>query len=214
MLHFFFILLIWSIFCLWIWDKIYIVQSISMENLLFPGDVILVNKLEKIKMSIGRDDICLFTSNRKNIPSVKRIIGNPNDTIYLLNEHIYINGNLYLNPSTVKHKYWIKNRKLKRFCPAMLGVRIENNDTILTQKEVHTFESNNLNIASFEFELIKDSIFLYNTYFVVGDNRHFSKDSRHFGPIHKENIYGKAIFVLFNYHNGKFRWDRFLKKID
>ncbi len=50
--------------------------------------------------------------------------------------------------------------------------------------------------------------------FLMGDNLLFSIDSRHFGPIPEENIIGKATLVLFNYHNGKFRWDRFLKKIE
>lgn len=33
-----------------------------------------------------------------------------------------------------------------------------------------------------------------NSYFVVGDNKHESTDSRHFGFIHKKRIVGKVIY--------------------
>ena len=35
-----------------------------------------------------------------------------------------------------------------------------------------------------------------NTYFVLGDNRIVSNDSRYLGPIKKENIQGKAIYRI------------------
>ena len=53
-----------------------------------------------------------------------------------------------------------------------------------------------------------------NFYFVIGDNRYNSFDSRYFGPVSEENIIGKATFILFNYKNGKFQWNRFFKKIE
>lgn len=49
---------------------------------------------------------------------------------------------------------------------------------------------------------------------MIGDNLSYSIDSRHFGPIPEKNIIGKAELVLFNYKNGKFRCDRFLKRIE
>jgi signal peptidase I len=53
-----------------------------------------------------------------------------------------------------------------------------------------------------------------NLYYILGDNVSCSIDSRYFGPVPEENIIGKAVLVFLCYHNGKFRWDRFFKRIE
>lgn len=57
-------------------------------------------------------------------------------------------------------------------------------------------------------------IFKHNYYFMMGDNRNNSIDSRYLGVVSEKNIIGKVNLVLFNYHKGNFHWDRFLKKIE
>ncbi len=56
-------------------------------------------------------------------------------------------------------------------------------------------------------------IFQNNYYFMLGDNRHNSNDSRYWGFLPEEDINGKAMFVLFNFLNGKFMTNRFFKRI-
>lgn len=34
-------------------------------------------------------------------------------------------------------------------------------------------------------------------YFVMGDNRPYSKDSRYVGPVNGDSFYGKGVLVLF-----------------
>jgi len=51
-------------------------------------------------------------------------------------------------------------------------------------------------------------------YFMLGDNMNGSYDSRYWGSVSENNIIGKATFILFNYKNGKFQWNRFFKKIE
>jgi len=45
-------------------------------------------------------------------------------------------------------------------------------------------------------------------YYVLGDNRAFSRDSRYLGPISEEQLHGKVRLRWFSYDNGV-RWDRF-----
>ncbi|MBC3919093.1 signal peptidase I [Undibacterium sp. CY18W] len=47
-----------------------------------------------------------------------------------------------------------------------------------------------------------------DSYFVLGDNRNDSLDSRHFGPVPAEKIYARVELVWFSYGISSVRWDR------
>lgn len=70
---------------------------------------------------------------------------------------------------------------------------------------------------------ISSYTFKQNYYFMMGDNRHNSLDSRFWGFIPEDHIVGKAFFIwlsldhtksLFELFNGKVRWNRFFKMIE
>lgn len=54
--------------------------------------------------------------------------------------------------------------------------------------------------------------FKMNYYFMMGDNRHNSLDSRYWGFVPEDHVVGKASLIWFSYENG-IRWNRLFKLI-
>jgi len=112
------------------------------------------------------DIVPLVAPDDPSLNYVKRVIGLPGDTVEYKNDQLYING----NP--------IEENYLKQYKDTWKNA---GNTTPLT--EDFTLE-----------KLTGHKTVPENTYFVLGDNRQFSKDSRftEVGFIPKKNIIGKA----------------------
>ncbi len=53
-----------------------------------------------------------------------------------------------------------------------------------------------------------------NYYWAMGDNRHFSADSRWWGFVPEDHVVGKPLFIFFSMKNGGIRWNRILRSAD
>ena len=76
-------------------------------------------------------------------------------------------------------------------------VRVTNNKLFINDKEIYQNFETNGNTSDFDLSSLDQEKIPEDYYFVLGDNRVNSIDSRIIGLIHKDEIEGKAFFVLF-----------------
>ncbi|MBW7841329.1 MAG: signal peptidase I [Ignavibacterium sp.] len=153
---------------------------------------------------------------------IKRIIGLPGDTIELKEQELFINSVKYRTPSYIKidlEDQPIENIDSKIF-PYDSKWTIVNYGPIVVPKKGMTVEltPNNIlqwqNVINSEFGkkvvsiegtvitvngvAVRDYIFNKDYYFVLGDNRKNSIDSRYFGYVSEDWLIGKAMFIYWS----------------
>jgi signal peptidase I len=201
----------------------FIVQAVkvptgSMQNTITIGDHLLVNKfifapgppLSFLPMrEIRRGDIIVFkypgNSNQKlseqisdpeNIPFktnyVKRVIGLPGDRVEIRDDHVFINDKLLPehritaldhddNPATLQEE---KNAPLE----------VRDSPPRAADEPYSVYYSTNRS-----FDTDKKFLVPADSYFVMGDNRNNSSDSRVWGYVKREYVVGRAMFVYWSY---------------
>ena len=161
----------------------YQIPSGSMIPGLKVGDFILVNK-HSYGLKVNRigdafalsadpeyGDVVVFIPPHVNVPYIKRLIGKPGDTIGYLNKKIYVNG------KAIQQEF-ISSTEEEIFLKETLGsadriIRIVGGS------------------ASYPEEFIVPA----NHYFVMGDNRDNSSDSRYWGFVPRENFMGTGELI-------------------
>lgn len=169
------------------------IPSGSMMPTLLVGDFILVNKfLYGIRLPVihtkvvditepKRGDIVVFRyPNDPSVDYIKRIIGLPGDRIAYYNKRLYING----EPVPLKLLgTYVGVGQNQRYNGALIYEEMlgEVRHRILIMEGQPSVEG--------EFVVPK------GYYFVMGDNRDNSNDSRYWGPVPEANLVGKAFLV-------------------
>ena len=180
----------------------------SMENNLLIGDHLLVNKfmfgptasrIESVLLPIGtikRRDIIVFKyPEEPERDFIKRVIGLPGETVALREKKVYING----APLDEPYVHFLQP-------PGTAG------------SELHE-------VTSFDVRERYGPVTVpLDHYFVMGDNRDNSQDSRYWGFLPREYIKGKALIIYWSYDAGGedtgvfhvltgTRWSRMLRLI-
>ncbi len=192
------------------------IPSGSMIPTLLVGDLILVNKfhyglrLPVINTRItegtapARGDVMVFRyPPRPSLDYIKRVVGVPGDEVSYLNKRLTINGQPV--PTGAVPDFFEEDamRYMKQF-EETLGERPHR---LLIDEARPAFipgadEFPNRNNCRYSVEGVVCKV-PPGHYFMMGDNRDNSLDSRYWGFVPEQNIVGKAIFVWMNFGNLK-----------
>ena len=187
------------------------IPSGSMLPTILIGDRVFVNKLaydlkipyttlQIVKWSEPkRGDIVVFFSPKDGKRLIKRVVGLPGDTIAMQNDRLLINGQFV--------RYGPPEKEIVDQIPPFEQDRYVFFSEELPGKQ-HTvqFTRSRITQDSFKAKKIPDG-----KYFMMGDNRDNSADSRVFGYVDRKLIVGRATMVVIS-REGSFlnpRWDRF-----
>jgi len=192
------------------------IPSSSMLPTLFVGDLILVNKftygirlpiLNKKVIEVNnpqRGDVMVFKyPEDPSVDYIKRVVGVPGDKVVYRNKKLLINGNemtYQAMPDFLDEEHL---SYFKQYSENLSGVphRILNDDRAPTDvHDPHNFpkrENCTYNMEGFSCVVPEGE------YFMMGDNRDNSLDSRYWGFVPDQNIVGKAFFIWMNLGNIK-----------
>ncbi len=199
-------------------------RTIPLTNIAIPVCSILPIKNPKIGDVIifefpgGRDEV---TPGRSET-YIKRCIGTPGDTVEIIDKTVHVNNRAVTNPPLMKYQsYEIHPRgqtNLRMFPPGMdnsednygpvvvpkkrmlISIHYDTIDQwyVFIRREGHTVEIRGDKI--FIDGRLTDSYTVERDYFfMLGDNRDNSLDSRFWGFVPSDNIIGKAMFVYWSW---------------
>ena len=189
------------------------IPSSSMENTLLIGDYLVANKMKYFFVDPVRGDIVTFRNpddplepeprdryvkilpplywnkdtyfftwhEKKNV--VKRVVGEPGDTVMIRDKRVFINGDLYIH-----------------------GAEIFRDNMIYPIGRVDTSGHSSLGGSR---DNMGPFVVPEGKYFVLGDNRDWSYDSRYWGFLDRKDITGTPAMIFFSKsERGHVRWER------
>lgn len=150
------------------------VDGRSMYPTLKDGEFGFTNVGGVLLNGVKRGYIVVVTMEEKGQKThwVKRVIGMPGDTISCVNDIVFINGKVLDETQYIDPDY-------RQSCVDQFGYfnKVPNAD--------------NTDVQDFEEVKLGD-----DEYYVMGDNRPYSKDSRYVGPVKKSQLFAKNMLVL------------------
>jgi len=192
------------------------IPSGSMIPTLEVGDLILVNKyhygvrLPVINKKIianhdpKRGDVMVFRyPENPSIDYIKRVVGVPGDEVSYRNQQLYLNGAAV--PTTPRPDFF--NEETRRFDPEFVEKLGDLDHRILVDRQRSSFIT-----APSSFPYKENCRYSgegvtckvpSGHYFMMGDNRDNSQDSRYWGFVPDENIVGRAFFIWMNFSDPK-----------
>lgn len=187
------------------------IPSGSMMPTLLVGDFILVNKFTYgIRLPVlntkvipisepKRGDVIVFRyPENPSIPYIKRVVGLPGDHIV----YHTINKVVYINDEPIPQKNIGAYQGIGEGS-GMTGSDERSENLQGVEHSILLNQNRNTNIQTPYLDMVVPP----GNYFMLGDNRDNSRDSRFWGTVPEENLIGKAFLIWMNWDRG-FHWER------
>jgi signal peptidase I len=211
----------------------------SMANTILPGETLVVNKYFS---RIDRGDIIIFYYPRDtSVRYVSRVTGLPGESIEISDDKVFINGQ-----ELAEHRAQVEPQSAEDASPLKIirdeggqsawtvyYYKQEEDDSIYGLFDMAGYgvrqpfrvpvkgdpvpeEIADDPDARRVYDTDGDSLYDSDQYFVLGDNRDNSQDSRFWGTVPKQSITGKPFLIYWSAEpegDGQTRWDRVLKRL-
>lgn len=195
------------------------VPTASMVPSILVGDRILVNKMAyslRIPFTLQplaefappqRGDVVTFQSPANDQLLVKRVMGIPGDTVEMQQNLLIING---------QAASYLVNPKSESTAEGQVNTKYD----VTLMQESFGVETHQIALANKQPAFVRDSfepiVIPANYYWMLGDNRDNSEDSRFIGMIHRHQIVGRAHAIAFSldWDALRPRGDRFFKTLN
>jgi signal peptidase I len=186
----------------------FVIISGSMENTLLVGDLLLVNRAAVGSLIPGtswripgyskleRGDVLVFDPHHEpDMKLVKRLMGLPGDTLEMRDKVLYVNGEAQDEP-------YVQD----------MGSPDDPHDWMVWQQDHYVGEGSNG-----DYRPTRDNwgplLVPPDHYFMLGDNRDTSLDSRYWGFLEGWRLEGRAVLVYFSYNKDSLRPFPWLREI-
>jgi signal peptidase I len=194
-----------------------VVPSGSMHPTLLEGDIVWVNKLAydlRVPFTFARlakwddphrGDIVVCFQPHDGTRLVKRIVGLPGDTLEMRGDVVFVNGQPLAYepmPETAGRALTSVEKQEEAFASEQLGTRRHTIEILPARRALRTFSA--LQIPA-------------GQYFLMGDNRDNSADSRYFGFMPRAKIIGRVPAVVVSADPDRWlmpRFDRIFSRLN
>ncbi|HEX8148139.1 MAG TPA: signal peptidase I [Pyrinomonadaceae bacterium] len=193
------------------------VPSASMENTVYVGDRFLINKFVfgpgphlpfLPQREIRRGDIVVFKYPAESVPAekivqyrtlfIKRVIGLPGETIEVKGPDVYIDGKLLPEYRVESRDCGLGDDKSELKGLTAERPKADEPYTVYYRSRAACGE-NRYAGPDAPNGVRRPYRIPEGHYFMMGDNRENSRDSRYWGPVSRELIVGRAMFVIWSY---------------